>query len=269
MLSTRPKMKLTVSWATIGSQTLPIVIACLTLVLWSARSFAGDLSYQLVRPNGIYSIATGNNRYAGAAHRTTDDHILRGYYIPKGSIIITNLWCGLSKSHDASEKLTRPGKCSTTLRYMPIRIISIQTVSSQAMVNPRNETLGHVSLASDGGKPFTIYVITRILTHRPIRRVCAGMFFVAYLTVTAHLIYRTTICGYDGVACNCHIIGCVPYIKGGRERSGDYTRGQIYSCIDQVSLHPPFTYFLLKGYVIATRRNSDVTSSLVPHRPNS
>ncbi|KAH9970837.1 cytochrome P450 [Lactifluus volemus] len=28
----------------------------------------------------------------GVAHKTTDDHVLRGYYIPKGSIVIPNAW---------------------------------------------------------------------------------------------------------------------------------------------------------------------------------
>jgi hypothetical protein len=165
--------------------------------------------------------------------------------------------------------LTRPGKCSTTLWYMPIRIISIQSASSQAPVNSRNETPDHVSLASDGGKLLTFHLqhkFLHITVHEASVLVCL---IAAYLALTAHLIYRTTICGHDGVACNCHIIGCVSYIKVGRERSRDYARGKIYSYIYQVSLHSPFTYFLLKDYVIATRRNSDVTSSLVLYRQNS
>jgi hypothetical protein len=101
-----------------------------------------------------------------------------------------------------------------TLRYMPTRIISIQIASSQATVNSRNETPDHVSLASDGGKPFTIYVRARILTYHCVRRICAGMFSGAYSRVTADLIHRTTIRGHDGVACNCHLIGSVSYIKG-------------------------------------------------------
>jgi Cytochrome P450 len=35
---------------------------------------------------------SSSNRHAGFPHRTTEADIHRGYYIPKGSIIVPNIW---------------------------------------------------------------------------------------------------------------------------------------------------------------------------------
>jgi hypothetical protein len=87
---------------------------------------------------------------------TTKDHILRGYYIPKGSIIIANIWYGFVKARVASARLIRQGICFMTPRNIPIQNVSIQSASSQETINLQNEILEHVFLALVGGKPSSI-----------------------------------------------------------------------------------------------------------------
>lgn len=75
-----------------GCRPLTIASSYPTSARLYRRSFDGILLFLLVRTDS-HSLETAvSPKYAGIPHRSTEDDSYRGYFIPKGSVVIVNMW---------------------------------------------------------------------------------------------------------------------------------------------------------------------------------
>jgi hypothetical protein len=113
---------------------------------------------------------------SGIPHRLTQDDTYEGYFLPKDSIVIANIWCSLHLQMSAPETrliVQHLGAFCTIPKHTAIRWPSTPHVSSRLTRTHPNVTLPTSALALGGGALSSLSLSPRYLTSLAVS-VCPG-----------------------------------------------------------------------------------------------